>query len=356
VCTKLRDFLGKGLLLRVFLQFIKELYPFYSLFPNIDNSIFLTKKNNFEKTSLEIFRTQSKNNLVYKKYVEELKVDKSQINSLTKIPFLPVSLFKTQKIKTTDFKENTFFESSGTTETINSRHFIKDISLYKKSFVEGFKRFYGEPEQWCIIGLLPSYLERKNSSLVFMVDELIKKSGHPKSNFYLHDFEKLSAELKQLESAKQKTLLIGVTYALLDFAERYPMTLSNTVVMETGGMKGKRKEITRQEVYDFLKKQFNLSSIHSEYGMTELLSQAYSKNNGVFECPPWMKVLVRNEDDPFDISFTGSGIINIIDLANIYSCSFIATDDAGKVLEDGSFEISGRTDGSDLRGCNLLVV
>jgi hypothetical protein len=326
------------------------------LFPNTENRIFLIKKNDFDETALEIFRMQSENNPVYKKYIEELKADRSQINSLTKIPFLPVNFFKTQKIKTTSFEENIFFESSGTTETVNSRHFVKDTSLYKKSFVEAFKRSYGEPEQWCIIGLLPSYLERKNSSLVFMVDELIKMSGHPKSNFYLHDFEKLSSELKLLENAKQKTLLIGVTYALIDFAEKYPMSLSNTVVMETGGMKGKRKEITRKEVHDFLKKQFGLSSIHSEYGMTELLSQAYSKNNGVFECPQWMKVLVRNEDDPFDISFSGSGIINIVDLANIYSCSFIATDDAGKIFENGNFEISGRTDGSDLRGCNLLVV
>jgi hypothetical protein len=343
--------------LHVFLQFIKEpLITIYSLFPDNENSIFLIQKNNFEEIALKIFRTQSENNPVYKKYIEELKVDTLQVNSLAQIPFLPVNFFKTQKIKTTDFEENIFFESSGTTDTINSRHFIKDISLYKKSFVEGFKRFYGEPEQWCIIGLLPSYLERKNSSLVFMVDELIKMSGHSKSNFYLHDFEKLSVELKQLEKAKQKTLLIGVTYALLDFAEKYPMPLSHTVVMETGGMKGKRKEITRKEVHDLLKKQFGLSSIHSEYGMTELLSQAHSKNYGVFECPPWMKVLVRNEDDPFDISFTGSGIVNIIDLANIYSCSFIATDDAGKVFKNGNFEISGRIDGSDLRGCNLLVV
>ncbi|HEY4876295.1 MAG TPA: acyl transferase [Puia sp.] len=329
---------------------------FYSLFPNTENKIFLVQKDDFEKTTLEIFRNQSENNPVYKKYIEELKVDKLKINSLSKIPFLPVNFFKTQTIKTTNFEENIFFVSSGTTETINSRHFVKDISLYKKSFTEGFKRFYGEPEQWCIIGLLPSYLERKNSSLIFMVDELIKMSGHPKSNFYLHDFEKLSEELKLLENVKQKTLLIGVTYALLDLAEKYPLQLINTIVMETGGMKGQRKEITRKEVHDFLKKQFSLSSIHSEYGMTELLSQAYSKNNGVFECPPWMKVLVRNEDDPFDISFTGSGIVNIIDLANIYSCSFIATDDAGKVFENGNFEISGRTDGSDLRGCNLLVV
>jgi len=339
------------------LQFIKEPFiTFYSLFPFNENSIFLTQENNFEETALRIFRNQFANNPVYKKYIEELHLDWRQISSLSQVPFIPVNFFKTQKIKTTDFKESMFFESSGTTKTNNSRHFINDISLYKQSFVEGFEKFYGEPEHWCVIGLLPSYLERKNSSLVFMVDALIKMSRHPKSNFYLHDFEQLSIALKELEKAKQKTLLIGVTYALLDFAEKYPMSLNHTVVMETGGMKGKRKEITRKEVHDFLKKQFELSAVHSEYGMTELLSQAYSKNNGIFECPPWMKVLVRNEDDPFDIAYTGPGIVNIIDLANIYSCSFIASDDAGRVFENGNFEISGRIDGSDLRGCNLLVV
>jgi hypothetical protein len=358
VYTNLRVFLGKGLLLHDFLQFINELLPiiFYILFPNNEIEILLINPNNFEESALEIFRFQSENNIVYKKYIEELKIDKQQVDSLIKIPFLPIDFFKTQTIKTTNFEPELIFESSGTTQTVNSNHYVKDISFYKKSLVEGFKKFYGSPEEWCIIGLLPSYLERKNSSLVFMVDELIKMSGHPKSNFYLYEFDKLSNELQQLEKAKQKTLLIGVTYALLDFAEKYPMQLNHTVVMETGGMKGRRKEMTRKEVHDFLQKKFGLTSIHSEYGMTELLSQAYSKKDGVFECVPWMKILIRNEDDPFDVFFTGTGIINIIDLANIYTCSFIATDDVGKIFDDGSFEISGRSDSSDLRGCNLLVV
>jgi len=326
------------------------------LFPDNEIEILFTQPHDFEESALEIFRFQSENNIVYKKYIRELNIEKQQVDSLTKIPFLPIDFFKTQIIKTTNFEPDFIFESSGTTQTVNSNHYVKNISFYKTSLVEGFKKFYGLPEEWCVIGLLPSYLERKNSSLVFMVDELIKMSGHPKSNFYLYEFEKLSNQLQQLEKAKQKTLLIGVTYALLDFAEKYPMQLKHTVVMETGGMKGRRKEITRNEVHNFLKEKFGLSSIHSEYGMTELLSQAYSKKDGVFECVPWMKVLVRNEDDPFDISFTGTGIMNIIDLANIYSCSFIATDDVGKVFNDGNFEISGRSDGSDLRGCNLLVV
>ncbi len=326
------------------------------MFPDNEIEILLTNSNNFEKTALEIFRFQSENNIVYKKYISQLNIDKRRVDSLTKIPFLPIDFFKTQIIKTTNFEPELIFESSGTTKTVNSNHYVKDISFYKKSLTEGFKKFYGPPEKWCVIGLLPSYLERKNSSLVFMVDELIRMSEHPKSNFYLYEFEKLSNVLQELEKEKQKTLLIGVTYALMDFAEKYPIQLKHTVVMETGGMKGRRKEITRKEVHDFLKAKFGLPSVHSEYGMTELLSQAYSKKDGVFECVPCMKILIRNEDDPFDISFTGAGLINVLDLANIYSCSFIATDDAGKIFDDGSFEISGRSDGSDLRGCNLLVI
>jgi hypothetical protein len=326
------------------------------LFTENENKIFQTQENNFNKSALEIFHYQSENNIVYKRFIDELKVDRQQVDSVTKIPFLPIGFYKTQIIKTSDFEPGFVFESSGTTQTINSKHFIKDVSLYKKSFIQGFNNFYGDPSEWCIIGLLPSYLERNNSSLVFMVDELIKLSKHPKSNFYLNEYEKLSAALKQLEKAKQKTILIGVTYALLDFAEKFPMMLHHTVIMETGGMKGKREEISRIEVHDFLKKQFGVPSIHSEYGMTELLSQAYSRRDGIFECQPWMKVLIRNEVDPFDTSIDGTGVINMIDLANIYSCCFIATDDAGKVFEDGSFEVLGRTDGSDLRGCNLLVI
>jgi hypothetical protein len=216
--------------------------------------------------------------------------------------------------------------------------------------------FYGDVKDWCIIGLLPSYLQQKNSSLVKMADVLIQKSNHKQSGFYLNEYEKLFSVLRELESQKQKTLLIGVTYALLDFAEQFPMKLTSTIIMETGGMKGRRTEITRTEVHDILKKQFQLQQVHSEYGMTELLSQAYSKAEGKFYCPPWMKVFVRDEEDPLKIKTTGRGVLNIIDLANIYSCSFIATDDAGEIFEDCSFAVHGRMDNSDIRGCSLMVV
>lgn len=233
---------------------------------------------------------------------------------------------------------------------------MKDINLYKQSFSKAFELFYGDIKDWCVIGLLPSYLERNNSSLVLMVDELIKMSGHADSDFYLYDFDKLQSTLQRLEMQQQKTLLIGVTFALLDFADSHPMQLDHTTIMETGGMKGRRKELTRFEVHDYLKQKFDVKNIHSEYGMTELLSQAYSKGDGIFVCPPWMKVLVRDEEDPLRVSVSGRGVLNVIDLANIYSCSFIATDDVGMVYEDGSFEVFGRLDNSDIRGCSLLVV
>jgi hypothetical protein len=227
--------------------------------------------------------------------------------------------------------------------------------LYQESFITGFELFYGPVKEYCIIGLLPSYLERSNSSLVFMVDKLIQLSEHPQSGFYLNEYKQLSALLTDLKKQKQKTLLIGVTFALLDFADQYPQSLQQTVVMETGGMKGRREEMIRPEVHKLLKNAFHLSAIHSEYGMTELLSQAYSKGEGVFNCPPWMRILVRDEEDPFLVKRTGAGTINVIDLANIYSCSFIATDDVGKLYPDNSFEVLGRMDSSDLRGCSLMV-
>jgi hypothetical protein len=222
--------------------------------------------------------------------------------------------------------------------------------------LKGFEKCYGNPKEWCVLGLLPSYLERKNSSLIFMVDELIKQGNNVNSNFYLYEFEKLQNVLKQLEEQQQKTLLIGVTFALLDFAQQFPTHLKNTIVMETGGMKGRKKEMTRDEVHEILCKYFYVDKIHSEYGMTELLSQAYSAGNGKFYCPSWMKVLVRDEEDPLMIKESGRGVLNVIDLANVYSCSFIATDDAGIVYEDGSFEVYGRIDNSDIRGCSLMVV
>ncbi|HLK27443.1 MAG TPA: hypothetical protein VKT28_02595 [Puia sp.] len=320
------------------------------------NEIFKVSGEDFEQLAIDVFHSQYQHNLLYKSYVNALKINIENINSIARIPFLPISFFKTHDIKTGSFDAEIIFESSGTTQTINSRHYVKNISLYRESFIKGFEKFYGPINDWCIIGLLPSYLERKNSSLIMMVDELIKISNHPQSGFYLYEHDKLNEVLHQLENKKQKALLMGVTFALLDFAENFPQQLKHTIVMETGGMKGRRKELTRKETHEFLKNRLGINVVHSEYGMTELLSQAYSKGEGRFESVPWMKTLVRNEDDPFDVKENGSGIINIIDLANIYSCSFIATEDVGNIFEDGSLEIAGRVDNSDIRGCSLLVV
>ncbi|MDR0792297.1 MAG: acyl transferase [Chitinophagaceae bacterium] len=309
-----------------------------------------------ENLVLSVFQHQYKENKVYSRWVDALNIFPEKINTLTDIPFFPISFFKTNKIVCGDFVPQQIFESSGTTATGNSRHFVKDIDIYKRSFVSGFEIFYGDIKNWCVIGLLPSYFERKNSSLIMMVEEMIKISSHPQSGFYLYDFDKLYNTLQQLENAGQKTLLIGVSFALLDFSEIYSMNLQHTIVMETGGMKGRRKELTRPELHDFLTKKLGVNKIHSEYGMTELLSQAYSKGNGKFVCPPWMQVVVRDEEDPMQVKIYGKGVLNIIDLANFYSCSFIATEDVGIVNEDGCFEVWGRLDNSDIRGCSLLVV
>lgn len=327
------------------------------------NKIFDVTETGFENLALEVFLFQARHNPVYKSYIEVLQIDPLSVKKMAEIPFLPVSFFKSHEVLTTFFEPEVIFESSGTTDIIKSRHFLRDIFLYEQSFVNGFERFYGTAKDWCILGLLPSYLERNNSSLVYMVEKLIKLSGHPQSGFYLNEFEKLFSVLKELEKQNQKTLLIGVTFALLDFAEKYSLPLQQTIIMETGGMKGRREELVRNEVHKILKNAFHLSSIHSEYGMTELLSQAYSKGEGIFHCPPWMKVMVRDENDPLALGMSYfksmayiAGAINIIDLANIYSCSFIATDDVGRIYADGSFEILGRIDNSDLRGCSLMTI
>ena len=320
-----------------------------------EDKIFSTDKAHFEELAVDLFHFQYKHNPVYNQYVNSLPIVGRAVNSLAGIPFLPIQCFKTHTIKTTSFEPQLVFESSGTTQTINSRHYVKDASLYKRSFLTAFEQFYGPVADWCIIGLLPAYLERRHSSLVVMVDELIRQSGHAASGFYLYEHERLHGVLKQLEAGRQKTILIGVTFALLDFAEKFPLPLKHTIIMETGGMKGRREEITRQEVHDILKAAFGLPAIHAEYGMTELLSQAYSAGEGILHCPPWMKVMVREEDDPFAVRDTGSGVLNVIDLANIYSCSFIATEDVGRVYEQGSFEVQGRMDNSDIRGCSLMV-
>jgi phenylacetate-coenzyme A ligase PaaK-like adenylate-forming protein len=310
----------------------------------------------FPELTMEIFRHQSANCGVYKDYIKALGIIPSKITRPEQIPFLPIGLFKTHEIKTGSFVAETVFESSGTTGSVNSRHFIKNTAWYEYVFTRAFEKFYGNAEDLCIIGLLPSYLERKSSSLVYMVDKLMQRSGNMHSGFYLYDFDQLIEVLFELEKNNQPALLIGVTFALLDFAERKKLSLKNTVVMETGGMKGRREEMIRNEVHEILKEAFGTGTIHSEYGMTELMSQAYSKGDGIFRCPPWMKVLLRDEEDPFFIKTEGSGAVNIIDLANINTCCFIATDDAGRLNQDGSFEILGRLDGSDLRGCSLLTV
>ena len=305
--------------------------------------------------ALDVFRFQYEQNPLYRDFVRGLGVRPGSVGRIEEIPFLPVSFFKTDEVRTEEFVPEVVFESSGTTGMVTSRHLVRDVGLYRQSFLTGFQHFYGPVHDWCIIGLLPAYLERSNSSLVYMVNELIRASGHPDSGFYLYEYDALDLLLQRLEAAGQKTMLIGVTFALLDFAERYALSLEHTVVMETGGMKGRRREITRDELHSFLRERLGVKAVHAEYGMTELLSQAYSAGGGVFRCPGWMKVLVRSEDDPLEVRARGEGLINVVDLANVWSCAFIATEDIGLVGADGGFTVAGRVDHSDIRGCSLLV-
>lgn len=329
-------------------------------FKNPSDTIFQAGFN-FEETCLEVFQLQYGQNKVYKQYVDALGVEVSKVCRPEQIPFLPIRFFKTHKIVSTYFDAELVFESSGTTATTNSKHYVKDAAWYEKSFLTCFEQFYGKVDDWCVLGLLPSYLERGNSSLVYMVQKLVTRSTHPDSGFYLYDFEKLYQTLKRLEQEGKKTVLIGVTFALLDFAALYPLPLNNTIVMETGGMKGRKKEMIRNEVHDILKQAFSLDAIHSEYGMTELLSQAYSSGSGLYRTPDWMRIVLRDEEDPLSAKpLCGNdktrGLINVIDLANICSCSFIATDDLGVLYSNGTFEVTGRMDNSDLRGCSLLAL
>ncbi len=330
---------------------------------DFEKRVFAASSDNFNELALELFNFQYQNNSVYRQYCDTLKINAGRVDSLKKIPFLPISFFKTHAVKTGQFETNTAFESSGTTQSVSSKHFVKDMAVYKKSFTTCFEKFYGPAADKCILGLLPSYLERKNSSLVLMAEELIQSSSYELSGLYLYDHEKLHRTLIHNELLKIPTLLIGVTYALLDYAAVYPMNLRHTIIMETGGMKGRQEELTRQEVHTLLQNQLGVSLVHSEYGMTELLSQAYSKGDGNFHCPGWMKILIREEDDPFQIRCAVdaekkaiTGIINIIDLANIHSCSFIATDDIGRLYANESFEVLGRLDSSEIRGCSLMTL
>lgn len=310
----------------------------------------------FEEKSLQVFEFQYFNNPVYKHFCDLLGRSPAQVDKLEKIPFLPIEFFKSHKITSSEASEEIIFTSSGTTGQVKSKHFVTDLAIYEESFRRAFTNFYGSVENYAVLALLPSYLERKGSSLIYMVDDLIKKSKNPASGFYLHDLEALAQKLNELEQKQQKVLLIGVSFALLDLAEKFPLNLKHTVVMETGGMKGRRKEMIRAELHEILKQGLGVENIHSEYGMTELLSQAFAVKNGIFECPPWMKLLIRDPEDALTLLPDGkSGGINVIDLANFNSCSFIATQDLGKNLGAGKTEILGRFDNSDIRGCNLMV-
>jgi hypothetical protein len=324
--------------------------------PDINKIFSINTSEQFKQMALAIFNYQIANNEVYRNYAIGLKINIDGVKELEQIPFLPIEFFKTHKvISDTGSKnqESRLFTSSG---GIKSKHYVNDVTVYEQSYRKGFEHFYGNIREYCVLALLPSYLERDGSSLIYMAEDLIKKSNHPESGFYLHNYDELIVKLQVLETEKQKTILLGVTYALLDLIEKQKFQLKHTIIMETGGMKGKREEMVREELHAVLCEGFGVSAIHSEYGMTELLSQAYSNGKGVFNCPPWMKILIRDTNDPFAfLPHTKTGGINIIDLANINSCSFIATQDLGKSYANYSFEVLGRFDNSDIRGCNLLV-
>ena len=311
----------------------------------------------FSKKALELFKFQFEENQVYRSFCDLLYKHPSAVQKLEDIPFLPIEFFKTHKVLSTKKEIQKTFTSSGTSGSVLSQHHVADLNLYKTSFQKGFSHVYGHIEDYVVLALLPSYLEREGSSLVYMVEDMIQESKHPKSGFYLDDLDALKQTLLALEKSGQKTLLIGVSYALLDLIEFHQFELKHTIIMETGGMKGRRKEMIKSELHSILKKGFGVDKIHSEYGMTELLAQAYSKGDGLFSTPPWMKVLIRDPKDALTVLPKGkSGGINIIDLANVHSCAFIATQDLGKIHANGTFEVLGRFDQSDIRGCNLMVL
>jgi hypothetical protein len=312
---------------------------------------------NFENLALQIFKHQSVKCLVYADYLNHIRINPKDIKHFHQIPFLPIQFFKSHQIVSTNKKIQEVFLSSGTTQNVRSRHYVSDINIYKLSYTKGFEKFYGAINDYTVLALLPSYSESEGSSLIFMVDDLIKKSKSNDSGFYLNNLKSLSDKLIKLNERNEKVILIGVSYALLDLVSKFKFQLKNTIIMETGGMKGKRKEMIRKELHQILSAGFGVDKIHSEYGMTELLSQAYSKGNGLFETPPWMRIVVRDPEDPLMIlPHSKTGGLNVVDLANINSCSFIATQDLGKTNFNGTFEILGRFDNSDIRGCNLMVI
>lgn len=316
----------------------------------------IKNEQQFNECALEIFRHQAENCIIYKEFIAGLNIEPAKVQAIAQIPFLPIEFFKTHAILSSAEHAEVVFTSSGTTGIITSSHFVTDVSWYVESFRSAFRLFYGNIENYTILALLPSYLEREGSSLIYMADDLIKQSNNKDSGFFLYNHDELYHRLKKLQQAQRPALLIGVTFALLDFVESYSLNFPELIVMETGGMKGRRKEMIREELHEQLCMGFGVDMIHSEYGMTELLSQAYSKGNGIFNCPPWMKIITRDTNDPMTLLNNGTtGGINVIDLANINSCSFIATQDLGKVYADNWFEVLGRFDNSDIRGCNLLI-
>jgi phenylacetate-coenzyme A ligase PaaK-like adenylate-forming protein len=326
----------------------------YSLF-KIQEVLSIKTPDEFEALSLKIFRWQAALNPVYANYIRALNIVPESIQKSQEIPFLPISFFKTKEVKTGIYQPEAIFTSSGTSGHQNSQHLVRTLEDYISTCIKGFEMAYGNIEDYCVLALLPNYLERKGSSLIDMTNKLIELSEHPKSGFFLHELSSLNEVIHELENNSQPYILLGVTYALLDFAGAFPQRIKHGIIMETGGMKGKREEMIRQEVHDFLNLQLGTTSIHSEYGMTELFSQAYSNGNGIFKCPPWMKVFSRDFTDPLENRESGSGGINIIDLANLHSCCFIATMDLGNIEENGTFSIQGRFDHADVRGCNLMI-
>ncbi len=311
----------------------------------------------FKTQTLAVFEWQYRHNKVYQTFCDYLRKSPKTVGELHEIPFLPISFFKSKRIVTGSANPEITFTSSGTTGSVVSQHYVTDLSVYQQSFRQGFAHFYGDIKEYAVLALLPSYLERQGSSLIFMAEDMIQQSQHPSSGFYLHNLDELAETLIRLENKNQKTLLIGVSFALLDLIEKHQFLLKNTVVMETGGMKGRRKEMIRAELHGLLSDGFGVDKIHSEYGMTELLSQAYSGGDGVFRCPPTMDILIRDTEDPLTILPNNkAGGLNIIDLANYNSCAFIATQDLGKKYDNGNFEVIGRFDDADIRGCNLLLL
>lgn len=325
---------------------------------NFEKRIFsISSAGDFNELAMEVFGFQYFHNAIYQEYCNALNRIPRTVSGIGDIPFMPVEMFRNHRVVSFEGRADVVFASSGTTGHESSRHHVKSLYLYEQSILHGFRRFYEDPAQYCILALLPSYLERNDSSLVYMARTLIEQSRHPDSDFYLYDYERLSGTVKRLTDYGEQIMLLGVSFALLDLAEHHPTKMKNAIVIETGGMKGRRHEMVREELHKQLKAAFGLDAIHSEYGMTELLSQAYSKGSGLFACPPWMKVMIRDSNDPLQITEgKRAGGINVIDLANVYSCSFLATQDLGKMHPGGLFEVLGRFDNSDVRGCNLMVV